>query len=98
MIVSSFASEYGVRIYSDDFGKMTWDEFVSLLSGLSEDSPLGRIVRIRLENDPNMLKQFSAHQKKIRNQWRSRRAKAVSTVDRDTFLNNVLAAFKAMAK
>ena len=77
---------------------MTWNEFISLLGGLSEDSPLGRIVRIRLENDPNMLKQFSAHQKKIRSQWRSRRAKAVSTVDRDTFLNNILAAFKSMAK
>ncbi len=77
---------------------MTWDEFVSLLSGLSEDSPLGRIVRIRLENDPNVLKHFSIYQKKIRSQWRCRRANAVSTVDRDTFLNNILSAFKSLAK
>jgi len=77
---------------------MTWDEFCSLLSGLSEDSPLGRIVRIRSENDPKVLKHFTSHQRKIRYEWRTRSAKTVSTANRDEFLKQMLSAFKAMAE
>lgn len=60
---------------------MKWDEFCSLLRGLSADSPLGRIVQIRAENDPERLKYFIAHQKKIRSDWRNRRAKQVTQQD-----------------
>lgn len=60
---------------------MKWDEFCSLLRGLSADSPLGRIVQIRAENAPERLKYFIAHQKKIRSDWRNRRAKQVTQQD-----------------
>ncbi len=48
---------------------MKWDEFCSLLKGLSPESALGRIVQIRAESDPEMLKQYTPHQKKIREEW-----------------------------
>ena len=53
---------------------MTWAEFCSLLSGLGEDSPLVRMVRIRLEDDPAVLKHFTTAQHRIRDEWRSKAA------------------------
>lgn len=52
---------------------MSWSEFCTLLSGLSADTPLGKIVNIRAEKDPKVLKNFTAEQKKIRNDWQRRR-------------------------
>lgn len=77
---------------------MKWAEFVSLLSGISSDSPLGRIVQIRLENDKDILKHFTSAQRRIRSQWRSKKAKAVTTEDTDKFLEQMKNAFIAMAK
>ena len=69
---------------------MTWDEFSELLSGLSPDSPLGRIVQIRLETDKEILKHFTPSQRKIKAQWQNRQAKAVSPEK----LNEALESFK----
>ncbi len=62
---------------------MKWGEFCALLSGLNADSPLGRIVQIRAENDPKILKHFTAHQKRIRSEWRNKAAANVSENARD---------------
>lgn len=55
---------------------MPWREFKQLLAGLSPDTALGRIVAIRAENDKNVLKHFSKEQRRIRNAWQQRNAKA----------------------
>ncbi len=52
---------------------MSWSEFCTLLSGLSPDTPLGRIVSIRAEKDPKVLKNFTKEQQKIRNDWQRRK-------------------------
>ena len=39
------------------------------------DTPLGKIIEIRSENDKDMLKHFTPSQNKIRHEWRSRLAK-----------------------
>lgn len=77
---------------------MTWDEFCDLLSGLPAESPLGRMAQIRLENDKEVLKHFTPTQRKIRSEWRSRKAQATSTADRDKFLEQMKNAFITMAK
>lgn len=97
LIVSSFQSEYGVRIYSEDFRKMKWDEFASLLNGLSVDSPLGRIVQIRLENDKNTLEHFTPYQRKIRSEWRNKQAKIMPTQDSDRAMEQFKQMFIQMA-
>lgn len=97
LIVSSFLSEYGIRIYSQDFKNMKWDEFCALLSGLSADSPLGRIVQIRAENDPNVLKKFTAHQRKIRSDWRNRAALNVTEKSRDEAVESIKNLFISLA-
>lgn len=60
---------------------MSWREFSYLINGLSGETPLGRIVRIRAENDPEVLKKFSKEEKQIRNDYRRRMAKQLSQQD-----------------
>ena len=61
---------------------MKWDEFKALISGLSPETPLGKLVSIRAENDKDVLKHFSKDQKRIRSEWRSRSAQQM---DKQTF-------------
>lgn len=85
-------------MYSDVFKTMKWDEFKALVGGLSADTPLGRIVSIRAENDKDTLKRFTKEQKRIRNEWRSRSAQQM---DKQTFEQAMLGfekMFEAMAK
>lgn len=80
---------------------MKWDEFCSLLSGLSPESPLGRIVQIRSENDKKMLKHFTRQQHKIRNEWRHRKTKSVTPAtiaERDAFVEQMKNDFISMAR
>ena len=80
---------------------MKWDEFCSLLSGVSPESALGRIVQIRSENDPKMLKHFTNQQRKIRNEWRHRKLRSVTPAtlaERDLFVEQWKNAFISMAK
>ena len=76
---------------------MRWDEFCDLLSGLSADSPLGRMVQIRLETDKNVIKRFSTAQRRIHNEWRQRKVKAVSPQDTAAFLEQMKNMFIKMA-
>lgn len=98
LIISSFASEYGIRIYSADFKKMKWDEFCSLLSGLSAESPLGRIVQIRSETDKKIIRKFNAHQRKIYSDWQKKKVKNISIAERDRVVESIKQLFIGMAK
>nr|WP_316613912.1 hypothetical protein [uncultured Ruminococcus sp.] len=64
--------QYGVRMYSEEFREMTCDEFYSLLAGMDPDTPLGKLVQIRSENDPKVLEHYTPAQHKIRNDWRAK--------------------------
>lgn len=90
-------SEYGIRVYSEDFKKMKWGEFCSLLSGLSAESPLGRIVQIRCENDPKILRNFTAHQRKIRSEWRNKASQRIDEKSRDKALEAIKNMFISMS-
>jgi Bacteriophage Gp15 protein. len=55
-----------------DIAVMEWREFSVLLAGILQDTPLGNIVRIRAEEDKDVLKNFSKEEHSIRNLWRNR--------------------------
>ena len=57
------------NLYDDS---MDWQEFCTLLSGIMPETPLGQIVRIRSEDNKDMLKLFTPEQKRIRSEWRSK--------------------------
>jgi len=77
---------------------MKWDEFKALISGLGPETPLGRIVQIRAENDKNILKNFSKEQHRIRNEWKSRNVKKVSESDITSVLDQLKNAFIQLAE
>lgn len=76
---------------------MKWDEFSALLSGISSETPLGRMVTIRSENDKEVLKEFTPEMHRIRNEWRSKMASKKPVQDRDKVLESLKGAFLAMA-
>ena len=77
---------------------MKWKEFKALLAGLSGETPLGRIVQIRSEDDPKRLEVFSEGQHRIRNEWRLRLAKEKTEQDLTQVLEELKQAFVEMAK
>ena len=77
---------------------MKWDEFKALVSGLSVDTPLGKIASIRAENDKETLKHFSKEQKRIRDEWRNRSAKKMDQATFEREMLNLEKMFEAMAK
>lgn len=94
--MASFQEQYGIRL-SKDAETMRWGEFCDLMSGISPETPLGRIVAIRSEDDPEVLKRFTPDQRRIRTQWRTRQAKQVSEQDLEKFLKKMQDAFAHMA-
>ena len=60
---------------------MSWNEFTNLLVGLNSDTPLGKIVAIRSENNPEILKRFTSEMKAERNRWRQENVEEVSRED-----------------
>jgi hypothetical protein len=76
---------------------MRADEFKDLLSGLPADCPLGKIAQIRLEDDKDVLKEFTPQMRKIRADWLNRKAKAVSAKAADAAMEEFKQMFIKMA-
>lgn len=67
LIEASFASQYGVRLRQEP--DISLAEFLSLLSGLLGETPLGRVVAIRMEKNPDVIKRFGEWERKVRREW-----------------------------
>ena len=91
LIEASFAQQYGIRLRAT---KMSWDEFTTLLAGLNGETPLGRIVSIRSENDPEVLKRFSKDMKRIRIEWMEKQAEKVDKKEYNQAMQNLSLMFK----
>lgn len=78
LIISSFLSQYGLRIRTKEFESVSWDEFKSLVAGIAPDTVLGRIVAIRSETDKDVIKHFTTDQKRIYDEWHKRQAAQMS--------------------
>lgn len=79
LIESSFAEQYGIRLVETE--NMTWKEFYSLLSGISSETALGRMISIRSEEDREVLKSFTTEQKSERSRWRASQANLLPETD-----------------
>lgn len=97
LVVASFQAQYGIRL-SRQLDTMKWDEFKALLTGIGPDTPLGRIVLIRAEDDKDALKYFTPEQNRIRNDWRTRHRKVnTSQESQEEILEQLKNAFIKMA-
>ena len=98
LIVSSFQSQYGIRLSRELLpGGMKWEEFRDLLVGISPETALGRIVAIRAEKDQKMIRKFSPEQRRIWNDWRLKRASSVQQKDASAAIEEFRRAFLAAA-
>ena len=88
LIEASFLEQYGIRLCETD---MSWREFADLLACLSADTALGRIVSIRSENDPEVLKNFTKGQKDIRQEWRENHRKEQTKAEYNASMQSLLA-------
>lgn len=77
---------------------MSWREFSYLLEGLSGETPLGRIVGIRAENNPEHLKEFTPEQRRIRNDYLVKQARHKTAKQVDDALEGIKNALIGMAK
>ena len=66
LIESSFLSQYGIRLKTTE---LQFDEFLNLTSCLMPESPLGQIVAIRSETDPEIISNFTDNQRQIHDEW-----------------------------
>lgn len=73
LIEASIAQQYGIRL-RQVINTISWKEVCVLISGLLSDTPLGKIIQIRSENNKNVLKGFTPDMHKIRNEWRAKQA------------------------
>lgn len=76
LIEQSIAKQYGVIPSMQ--GELKYSDWAKMVSGLMEDTPLGRIVQIRSETDRDTLKRFTPEQRKIRSDWQRFRAKQLT--------------------
>lgn len=88
LIEASFLEQYGLRLSEVD---MSWREFSDLLSCLSADTALGRVVAIRSETDGEVLKNFSKGQKEIREEWLKNHRKEQTEAEYNASMQALLA-------
>ena len=97
LIVSSFQTQYGIRL-SSELSSMGWQEFSYMLEGLSGETPLGRIIAIRAENDPEVIKGMTKSERNIRNEYRRKMALKKSDKETQSALDTIKDAFVKLAK
>ena len=88
LIEASFLEQYGIRLSETN---MSWREFSDLLSCLSADTALGRVVAIRSETDGEVLKKFTKGQKEIREEWLKNHRKEQNKAEYDASMQALLA-------
>ena len=68
LIEASFAAQYGIRLAYEP--GIRWREFASLLAGLGPDTPLGRVMALRRETRPEVLRRLGASERKMLADWK----------------------------
>lgn len=96
LIASSLKTQYGYSIRKE-IDNLCWGELSSDIAGLNGDTPLGNIVRIRSEKDPEKIKNFSPEEKRIRNEWLNKNAVQMTKEKYENAMNNFKNMFMVMA-
>lgn len=96
-MASSLKTQYGYSIRKE-IDNLDWGELISDIAGLKGDTPLGNIIRIRKEKDPEMLKKFTPEEMKIRNEWLNKTASQISEENYKQAMESIKNMFKTMAQ
>lgn len=97
LVASSLKTQYGYSIRKE-IDSLDWGELISDIAGLKGDTPLGNIVRIRKEKDPEVLKKFTPEEIKIRNEWLTKSTSQISEENYEQAMESIKNMFKTMAQ
>lgn len=67
LIKQSIAKQYHILPSEQD--ELHYSDWALLVSGLMDDTPLGRVVEVRCETDKERIKAFGAGEMRIRREW-----------------------------
>ena len=67
LIIQSIAKQY--NILPSEQENLHYSDWYRLVAGLMHDTPLGQIVRIRSEDNKDIIKNFDRYEKQIRSEW-----------------------------
>ena len=67
LITISISQQY--HILPSEQEELSYADWYKLIAGLTGDTPLGRVVRIRSERDSEKIKSFGDDEKNIRRKW-----------------------------
>lgn len=81
--------QYGLRIQSEEFASMGWDEFADLLAGLGADTPLASVVQTRLETDRDRIRAMTPGQRRMRSDWQRKRASKMPKKETEAFMRQM---------
>ena len=69
LIEQSIAKQY--HILPSQQEDLSYSDWAKLVSGLMNDTPLGKVIEIRSEDDAEIIKNMTDEQHKIRNDWQN---------------------------
>lgn len=73
LIAQSLAAQYGVL--PSEQGELSFADWSQLVAGIMDNTPLGRVVSVRMETDPKIIANFDSAQRRIRSEWAMFRAR-----------------------
>lgn len=73
VIIRSFLYQYNIYLPKVKNNEMTAIEYIDRIAALDKDSPLAQLVQIRLEDNKDIIKNFSDRNKKINTDWKKRK-------------------------
>ena len=89
LIEQSIAKQY--RVLPSEQGDLRYSDWIKMVSGLMDDTPLGRIVMIRSETDKERIKNFSLEQRRIQSDWKRFRSQRLQHFDSNDYDKQMLA-------
>lgn len=81
VIERSFLYQYNIYLPKVPNNQMTFVEYVDRIAALDEHSPLARLIQIRLEDNKDIIKNFSERDKQINSDWKKRKYEELVTSD-----------------
>ena len=67
LILQSIATQYHILPSEQD--DLRYSDWIELLAGIMDRTPLGRTVQIRMETNREVIKNMTPHELKIRRDW-----------------------------
>lgn len=96
LIEQSIATQYG--ILPQDQAELPYSEWSKLVSGLMDNTPLGRVVAVRGEKELKIISQMSPWQRRIRSEWQAFVASKATEIPREELMAQMASLERMLAK